>query len=288
MKNILLTGCTGFIGSNILKEISKKNKIFLIIRKKGKKIIKKNEKYIYYKNYKELNNKLKKLKIDTVIHTATHYAKKHKFEDIQKFSNSNILFGNIILENLKYMGVKKFINFSTVWEDYNSKKDNLFNLYSAYKKSFSNILSFYEKGNIKVKFYNLILSDTFGYNDNRKKIINVLRLNYKKNLLTEINSKNLYLNLVNNEDITKAVSAICNKSIKPGKYILKNSKHFKISKIINEFNKKYDRKIKVKWLSKKNIFEKIYPYKKIRDWKPVKSNISDIIKIIKNEKNLLR
>ena len=280
--NILLTGCTGFIGSNILNEISKKNKIFLIIRKKNKKIKKKNEKYIQYRNFEDLNNKLKKLKIDVVIHAATHYAKKHSFQDIKKFSDSNILLGNIILENLKNMGVKKFINFSTVWEDFNSIKDNFLNLYSAYKKSFSNIIDYYKNKTIKIKFYNLLISDTFGINDNRKKIINVLRLNYKKNQTTNINSKNLYLNLLNSYDITRVILMICNKNIKPGKYVLKNNKNFKISKIVDEFNKKYNHKLKVKWLSKKIIFEKIYPYNKLVGWKPTRSNIPEIIEVIKN------
>lgn len=280
--NILLTGCTGFIGSNILNEISKKNKIFLIIRKKNKEIITKNKKYIQYRNFEDLNNKLKKLKIDVVIHAATHYAKKHSFQDIKKFSDSNILFGNIILENLKDMEVKKFINFSTVWEDFNSIKDNFLNLYSVYKKSFSNIIDYYKNNTTKIKFYNLLISDTFGINDNRKKIINVLRLNYKKNQTTNINSKNLYLNLLNSYDITRVILMICNKNIKPGKYVLKNNKNFKISKIVDEFNKKYNHKLKVKWLSKKIIFEKIYPYNKLVGWKPTRSNISEIIKVIKD------
>ena len=36
------------------------------------------------------------------------------FEDLKKLGNSNILFGNVILENLEIMGARKFINFSTV------------------------------------------------------------------------------------------------------------------------------------------------------------------------------
>ena len=67
------------------------------------------------------------------------------------------------------MGVKKFINFSTVWENYNGKKDNYFNLYSAYKASFVNIINFYQKKLNKVNFLNLVISDTFGNNDKRKK-----------------------------------------------------------------------------------------------------------------------
>ena len=46
-------------------------------------------------------------------------SKIHKFSDIKKFCNSNLLLGNIILENLRNHESKtKFINFSTVWEDW--------------------------------------------------------------------------------------------------------------------------------------------------------------------------
>ncbi len=282
--NILITGCTGFIGSNILNKFQKNNKIYIILRNKknNKKFKNKNIKIINYKNYDELNKKISKIKAELIIHTATHYAKTHSQKDLKEFSNSNILFGNIILENLKSMKTKKFINFSTVWEDYNGIKENYFNLYSAYKKAFSKILNFYRNKFKKVKFYELMLSDTFGKNDNRFKIINVLRKNYKSNTITKIISKNLYVNFLNVEDITNAVYLIYKKNIKPAKYLLKNNLDTNIYKMIQIFNKENDRKIKVKWLSNKLIKEKSLPYKKLKSWKPIKSNISDIIKIIKN------
>ena len=282
--NILITGCTGFIGSNILNKFQKNNKIYIILRNKknNKKFKNKNIKIINYKNYDELNKKISKIKAELIIHTATHYAKTHNQKDLKEFSNSNILFGNIILENLKSMKTKKFINFSTVWEDYNGIKNNYFNLYSAYKKAFSKILNFYRNKFKKVKFYELMLSDTFGKNDNRLKIINVLRKNYKSNTITKIISKNLYVNFLNVEDITNAVYLIYKKNIKPAKYLLKNNLDTNIYKMIQIFNKENDRKIKVKWLSNNLIKEKSLSYKKLKSWKPIKSNISDIIKIIKN------
>ena len=282
--NILITGCTGFIGSNILNKFQNRNKIYIILRnnKNKKKFKNKNIKIINYKNYDELNKKISKIKAELIIHTATHYTKTHKQKDLKEFSNSNILFGNIILENLDSMKTKKFINFSTVWEDYNGIKENYFNLYSAYKKAFSKILNFYRNKFKKVKFYELMLSDTFGKNDNRLKIINVLRKNYKSNTITKIISKNLYVNFLNVEDITNAVYLIYKKNIKPAKYLLKNNSDTNIHKMIQIFNKENDRKIKVKWLSNNLIKEKSLPYKKLKSWKPIKSNISDIIKIIKN------
>ena len=53
--------------------------------------------------------------------------------DIYDLINANIIFGNIILENLNKMNVKKFINFSTVWQDFDGKENLPFNLYSATK-----------------------------------------------------------------------------------------------------------------------------------------------------------
>ena len=173
--------------------------------------------------------------------------------DIKKLSESNILFGNIILENLEAMGVKTFINFSTVWENFNGKKENYYNLYSAYKASFRNIINFYKKKFIKTKFLNLVVSDTFGLNDKRKKIINLLKINYKKNLLTKVISKNLYINLLNIIDIKNAVRLVLKRNYKSDTYLLQNKKDFKISDIIKGINKYSDKKIRIKWLLLKKI-----------------------------------
>ena len=174
MKKILITGGNGFIGSNLVKSLKYKNKIYLITRKKNKSN-NLNTKKIFYKNYKDLNNKLKSLKIDIIIHNATHYIKNHNFNDLEKISSSNILYGNILLNNLNNMKVKKFINFSTVWQNYQGKVNNAFNLYSASKQAFKNIMNYYEKLNKKTKFYDLYISDTYGENDKRLKLINVIK-----------------------------------------------------------------------------------------------------------------
>ena len=281
MKNILLTGSTGFIGSELLKYLSNYNKVYITVRKKNK--INSNNKNIikiYFNSHKNLNYKIKKLKIDTVVHCATHYVKNHNFEDIKELSESNILFGNIILENLKIMRVKKFVNFSTVWENYDGKKDNCYNLYSAYKAGFGKIISFYKKENKNIKFLNLVISDTFGLRDKRKKLVNLLKTNYKRNLVTKVISKNLYINLLNVKDIINAIKLILKKNYKSDTYILKNQNNFKIYDIIKKIEKYSQKKIKVKWLSNKIIKEKIYKFKTLKGWKPKNSDIKDIVRII--------
>lgn len=281
MKKILLTGSSGFIGSNLLINLSKSFKVYITSRKKIKNLnnIKINQ--IYFNSFNELNSKLKKIKIDTVIHCATHYVKNHDYSDLSKLCDSNILFGNIILENLKNMKVKQFINFSTVWENYDGKKDNIYNLYSAYKKSFSIILGYYEKKFKKIKFYSLQISDTYGKLDKRQKIINLMRNNFKNNEMITINSNNLHLNLLNVDDISIAVKIILSQKIKPGIYTLKNNIHFKIGDLIKKINLSSKKKIRYKFLSEKKIYEKIFKFKKLPNWKPKNSSFNDLINFIK-------
>lgn len=282
MNKILLTGSTGFIGSQFLKNLSKNNKVYVTLRKKNKKISKnKNIIKVYFNNFNNLNNKLKKINVDIVIHCATHYVKQHEFSDINKLSESNILFGNIILENLKNMKVKKFINFTTVWENFDGEKNNFFNLYSVYKKNFSNLISFYNKKSNYTKFYNLFISDTFGEADKRRKIINLLRTNFKRNKLTTIVSKNLFLNLLNVKDIIAAANIILKKNIVAGDYTLKNNKTLSISKIISTLNATSERKMRIRWISNKVLKEKIYNHKALKGWRPNNSRISDIVDLIK-------
>ena len=282
MNKILLTGSTGFIGSELLKGLSKKNIVFITLRKKNKFYPEnKNIRIIYFKNYNQLNNRLKKLSIDTVIHCASHYVKHHNYEDIIKLSDSNITFGNIILENLDKMKVKKFINFSTRWVNYNGKKNNSFNLYSTYKKNFNEIINFYKKKFKKIKFFNLVLFDTFGENDKRNKIISLLKTNYKKNKSTNIVSKRLFLNLLNILDIQNAINLILQKKIKPDTYVLKNKINYSMLDIVNKINKESSKKIKIKWLSNKILKEKFYSYKQIKKWRPINSKIQDIVDLIK-------
>ena len=284
MPNILLTGATGFIGSNILKAIKLNNKVFVLQRLNSKIIINKskNIKILKFKDYNSLSNKLKKIKVDTIIHCATHYKKKHSYKDVSKFIDSNIMLGNIILENIKSLNAKQFINFSTTWEDIDNKENNPKNLYAAYKKSFNCIIQYYKKIFPNINFIDLMIVDTFGENDKRQKLINTLRKNFNQNKITKIISKKLYLNLINVEDIVNAVIIILKNKIQPGKYILKNTNYLNISNLIEHINKSNTNKIKVKWLSNLFIKDKILKYKKLKYWNPKKSNIQNIKNLILN------
>ena len=279
MKNILITGSSGFVGSNIIDLFKGRYNIYATSRKKkysNRKLLK----FIYYKDHLELSKRLKRIKINTVIHCATHYVKKHSLEDISKITKANIEFSAVISENLAVMNVKKFINFCTVWQNYNGKFKNPYNLYSASKNSFVEILKYYKKKYKKINFFNLYLSDTYGNNDKRKKLISTLKNDFHKSKKINIESKKLSVNLLNVKDIISAVEVIINKNVKNGDYNVINDSNFKIKNIIFELKKQKKFALNVRWGKRKNIYNKIYKQKKLPLWEPKNSSFKDLINFI--------
>ena len=285
METIIITGSNGFIGSNLVDALSQKYKLILLLRNKNnlKKInyiLNKNISLKFFKNNNELSIILKKIKASWLIHCATHYVKQHNSHDITKIITSNIEFGTILLDNLNIMGVKNFINFSTIWENYEGIKDNSNNLYSASKQAFEKIINYYQDNNKKINFYKLIISDTYGRKDKRKKLINILKKNISNKKEMKIISKNLFVNLLSINDIISGIHTLLENSIKPGKYNMINKNKFNIGRLINQIEKKIKFKLKIKWLSSKKIDEKIYKYKSLPSWKPVVSSQDDLVKFV--------
>ena len=283
-KNILITGSTGFIGSNITNNLllKKKVRIYDILRSKNKrnkkiKAYKKNKNYIpiFYKKFSELERKLKKIKIDIVINCATYYTGKNNVKDIENLVQTNIIFCSIILEILKKK-IKKFINFGSMMEYSKGNDFSPKNFYAITKYSFQKIGEFYKLHNKNIKFYNLKLYETYGENDVRKKIIPTIIKRYTQNKKVKIVSKNLKMNFVHIDSLVKAIYMIIFNKIKGGEYGVKNNKFIKIQKLINSLNKKLKKKIKTQYLSLKNITNSNKKLKNLPYWND-KINLEDFL-----------
>ena len=135
-------------------------------------------------------------------------------------------------------------------------------MYASSKQAFNNILNYYKNHFSEIKFYNLLISDTFGKNDQRKKLIPIIIKNYNKKNTINI-PKNLSVNLVNVKYITNVIENIINKNIKPNTYVIKDKKNLKIFDLINYLNQKLKIKIKINWTKNISMNEKIINFKTI-------------------------
>lgn len=291
-KTLLLTGTTGFIGYNfLLFALSNNFTVIDILRSKNKdnKKIKKlkniysnNYKNIFFDSRKSLSKKLENINVDYFINFATLYNNNHRHDQISDFIESNVTFPTLIYDII-HDRTKKIINFGSMMQ--HSKNRNLVskNLYAATKNAFEMISNYYSTINKKTKFYNIKFYESFGYNDNRKKIIPTLINNYKKNMTTKILSKKLSLNIIHTDDIINSIMILINNNIKSGNYCIRNTVDIKISDLISNLNQNLNKKIKVKYGNKSINSNNHTILKILPKWKPIKNLEKRIIDTFKYE-----
>lgn len=286
MKNILLTGGTGFIGKNFTKILKNKYKIFLLVNKKKKYLSFKNEKninYLFFNNVNEIKNILKKKKITYFVNLATHYTLDDKDKDIIKIINANILLPNLVISSLNKKYLKKIITIGTMMEHSNNSKYYPSSFYAASKRSFEALIRYYELKFPLLKIINLKFYETFSDNDERNKIIPTIKKRFIKNTITKISSTKLSLNFLYVDDIINAIEIILTKKIIPGSYQIKAKKFTKIKDLIEKFNKKNFKKINCKFGNEK-LFQINYNLKKLPYWRQ-KTSIEIKFDSIINGKN---
>ena len=179
--------------------------------------------------------------------------------------------------------VKKVINFGTMMQHLDGENFMPKNFYASTKSALEMILNYYLISNKNIKLYNLKFYESFHEFDNRKKLIPTLIRNYKNNLTTRINSKNLKLNVIHTSDIIKAIDILLNNNIKSGSYSLINKKNIHILGLIKKINKNLNRKIKIQFLNEKIDKINLSKIKILDKWSPDALIEKKIIKIFQNE-----
>lgn len=185
---ILLTGATGFIGSNIFKSLSNDHELYGLSRRKtdASNII----------NFDLLSTKSLELigdEFDVIIHCAAKLATTNNHDDFDLFLD-NIKITKTLLEMVKCIKPKLVINFSTigVYPDkdgyYNENSevkpsDSFEGLYNLSKFSSEELLSFY-LNKTKTRLVNLRVGQTIGLGMRNDRIYAIMKEELeKKNII---------------------------------------------------------------------------------------------------------
>ncbi|MGB3946841.1 MAG: NAD(P)-dependent oxidoreductase [Bacteroidia bacterium] len=173
---ILITGATGFIGKHLVKRLLADGHTVLAIVRPNSDTAFLDTHNVSYFNYNANNDSLfsylQAEQPDGIMHLASKVVVEHTSNQIDDIIGSNILFPTHLLEAAVKANVKWFINTGTFWQHYENNSYSPVNLYAASKQSFEDIARYYfESSNIN--FVTFKLSDTFGPNDNRPKIVNL-------------------------------------------------------------------------------------------------------------------
>ncbi len=243
---ILVTGATGYIGKEFIRQMQSRYNIIALVRDTSKTDELKafNCKIITFSDYKKILNIFKQNSITGVVHFASNVITNHKNNDIKELIDSNITFGTELLEACQESNVKWFINTGTFWQNYENRSYNPVNLYSATKEAFEDIAKFYSQTSSLI-FITIKLNDTFGPNDTRNKIFNIWNKISKSGELLEMSLGEQIVDISYIDDVVGAYITMIDNLTKKDAYKYKN-KTFVVSNM---------EKLSLKELS--NLFENI-------------------------------
>lgn len=164
-KKILITGGTGYLGSNIINSL--KNKYdFILLKRKSSDLRRISEALdaIEIYDFAEVNEELaQSLNIDILLHCATHYGRKDT--DAVNILEANLLLPLRLLSLFKnQLKPLRFINTDTIL-------DKQINAYSLSKCQFKEWMHFFSKD---VVFLNLQLEHFYGPDDDKTKFVSFL------------------------------------------------------------------------------------------------------------------
>ena len=203
---VLLTGATGYIGSQLTKRLIAEGHGVAVVIRPGSKldilkaVLPQLKVHVHDGNYSNLVHFLRSFQPDLVVHLASLFLVQHKSEDVARLVESNLNFPAQLLEAMRDVGIRNFINAGTSWQHYLNDVYNPVNLYAATKQAFEALLAYYVEAH-SFKTITLKLSDTYGPQDPRPKLFNLLRNTLRTGQLLRMSPGEQLIDLVYIDDV---------------------------------------------------------------------------------------
>lgn len=280
MKRTIITGATGFVGSNLCKYLTENDwEVSIIVRpssdyKNINNLIDKVEIFEYDGNVENLINYFREKKATVVFHLASLFIAEHESNQIDKLVDSNIKFGLHILEAMKESETELMINTGTSWQHFNANEYNPVDLYAATKEAFENLIKYYtEAENIRV--ITLKLFDTYGESDTRPKLINLLHKFADEEKVLNMSPGEQILDLVHVDDVVnafvKAYEHLAEQGVKYQEFGVGSRNPIQLKDLIKKFEQVTGKKLNINWggrnYRKREVMKLWTSYETLPGWK---------------------
>jgi nucleoside-diphosphate-sugar epimerase len=210
-RSALVTGATGFIGSHLMNRLLDAGTSVTLITRANKvvddELLARGVSVVEdVGSVEELTTAVTAISPDVVFHLATNFIGVHKPADVNALVESNVAFGARLAEACSVVEDVRFVNVGTVWQHHDARPYGPTSLYSATKQAFQDIVQFYAEVQ-GLNVVNLELADTYGPNDPRKKLVQLLMETAANDGKLEMSPGEQLINLVHVDDVLDALLA---------------------------------------------------------------------------------
>ena len=212
----LITGGTGFVGSNLSKRLIRDGWQVHIITRPNDNLDQINDiadqvsLHVHDGSTDGMHRIVAEAKPDIVFHLASLFLSEHTSADVDRLVVSNVLLGTQLLDAMAAHGVTSIINTGTSWQHYDNKPYSPVNLYAATKQAFEDILQYYVDAK-DTKAITLKLFDTYGPNDPRPKLFHLLERVAREGTPLSMSPGEQMIDLVYIDDVVQAFVVAANR-----------------------------------------------------------------------------
>jgi nucleoside-diphosphate-sugar epimerase len=252
----LITGATGFVGSNLVQLLLREGWEVHIVSRKGTQVpdVQEFVKVVNHTHDGSIEGMIELVgdaKPSVVFHLASLFISQHESKDVEKLILNNVLFGNQLLEAMKVNNIRRIVNTGTSWQHYENKVYSPVNLYAATKQAFEVLMQYYIEAN-GLQAITLKLFDTYGYKDPRPKLINLLKKVAEKNQTLVMSPGEQEIDLVHVDDVVrafeKAATRLLGCDVKGYEsYAVGTGKPIKLHELVGVIEQKLGRKLPIVW-----------------------------------------
>ncbi len=209
LKRALLTGATGYLGSELVKYLLRQQvQVSIIVRPHSDLSILQNELahikvFVDQQDHDALVAFIKAEAPEVAFHLASLFIVEHQPVQVTALIEANVLFSTRLCEAMRAAGVKRLVNTGTSWQHYQNTEYKPVNLYAATKQAFYDILCYYVDAH-EFQVINLELFDTYGPLDRRKKLIQILLKHINNPTPLEMSPGDQILDLLHVDDVCEA------------------------------------------------------------------------------------
>jgi CDP-paratose synthetase len=285
---ILVTGANGFIGKNLVRSLLAFHDVRLLVRENSNvDYVNKSHIYRDSKDIKALINYFSEEKFEGIIHLATCFKVQHNSNDLTSMLSSNIELGSRLLEASINTSKPWFINIGSTWQNYYDDSYCPVNLYAATKQAFEDIAEYYIDA-YDLKFVTLKISDTYGPNDSRKKILNLL-VSLDENSSINMSPGEQFLNLIYIDDVISAIKLLIKlvkiEELCERDYYIRSNETLRLKDIVIKLEKVIGRRIKILWgpcYRNREVMTPVFSGIPLPGWSPIYSLDEGLKKMISN------
>lgn len=180
MANIVISGARGFLASRLIPLLLDNNHNILCFTSEKAKYENEKTFSLPFVKESELKNKVANFKPDIFLNLQVSFYFNHNENTSKEMVESNIFQPLRILDILVDNGLKHLITATSFTEYGEFKEYHPVNLFAATKASFKTLAKYYHFMR-NVSLTDVVIYDTYGEGDKRKKILNL----FKENIITK-------------------------------------------------------------------------------------------------------